>query len=85
MIPKIKSLKPLDGFMLQVLFDDGKDVLYNVREDIEAIPSYQDLKTIHGLFKQAQVDESRTCVFWNDMIDLPGDTIYEYGTERRKL
>ena len=85
MIPKIKSLKPLDGFMLLVLFDDGKDVLYNVGEDIEAIPSYQDLKTIHSLFKQAQVDENRTCVFWNDMIDLPSDTIYEYGTERRAL
>lgn len=85
MLPKIKRLKPLDGFMLQVVFDDGKNVLYNVGEDIESIPSYQDLKTIHGLFKQAQVDKSRTCVFWNDMIDIPSDTIYEYGVEQRNL
>ena len=47
MLPKIKRLKPLDGFMLQVVFDDGKNVLYNVGEDIESIPSYQDLKVIH--------------------------------------
>lgn len=53
MLPKIKSLMPLDGFMLQIVFDDEKNVLYNVGEDIELIPSYQDLKTIHGLFKQA--------------------------------
>ena len=85
MLPKIKSLMPLDGFMLQVIFDDGKIVIYNVEEDIESMPSYQDLKTIHGLFKQAQVDESRTCVFWNDMIDIPSDTIYEYGVEQRNL
>ena len=85
MIPKIKNIKPIDGFMLQVVFDDGKNVLQNVGEDIESIPSYQDLKTIHGLFKQAQVDESRTCVFWNDMIDIPSDTIYEYGVEQRNL
>lgn len=82
MIPRIKSLKPMDNFILHVVFDDGKDVLYDVSEDIAAIPSYQDLKTIHGLFNQAQLDESRTCVFWNDMIDLPSDTIYEYGKER---
>ena len=81
MIPRIKSVKPMDDFMLHVVFDDGKDVLYNVAEDIEAIPSYQDLRTINGLFNQVQLDESRTCVFWNDMIDLASDTIYEYGKE----
>lgn len=79
MIPRIKSVKPMDDFMLQVVFDDGKDVLYNVEDDIDTIPSYQDLKTIPGLFNQVQLDPSRTCVFWNDMIDLASDTIYEYG------
>ena len=29
-----------------------------------------------------QLDESRTCVFGNDSIDIPSDTIYEYGMER---
>jgi hypothetical protein len=82
MIPRIKSIKPLDNYMLHVVFDDGKDVLYNVGEDIDTIPSYQDLKTIHGLFNQVQLDPSRTCVYWTDMIDLASDTIYEYGTER---
>jgi hypothetical protein len=83
MIPKIKSIKPMEGFRLHVVFDDGRDVLYDVEEDIKNIPSYKDLKTIHGLFNQVQLDQSRTCVFWNDYIDLPSDTIYEYGVERR--
>ena len=73
----------MPDYFLHVVFDDGKDVLYDVKDDIQTITSYSDLKTIHGLFEQVQLDQSRTCVFWNDMIDLPSDTIYEYGLERR--
>ncbi|MBQ0167124.1 MAG: DUF2442 domain-containing protein [Treponema sp.] len=80
MIPRIKSLKPLDDFQLQVLFDDGKNVIYNVREDIDSVENFKELETLYGLWKQVQLDESRTCVFWNDHIDLASDTLYEYGT-----
>ena len=79
MIPKIKMVEPMSDFKLKVLFDDGKTVIYNVKDDIETIESYKDLAAVHGLFQQVQLDESRTCVYWNDQIDLPSDTIYEYG------
>ena len=79
MIPKIKMVEPMPDFKLKVLFDDGKTVIYNVKEDIKTIESYKDLAAVHGLFQQVQLDESRTCVYWNDQIDLPSDTIYEYG------
>lgn len=82
MIIKIKSLEPLENYKLYVVFDDGKEVIYDVEDDINEIPSYSDLKNIHGLFKQVQLDYSRTCVFWNDYIDLPSDSIYKYGVER---
>lgn len=81
MIPRIKSVKPMDEYVLQVVFDDGKSVLYDVKEDIDTLPGYSDLKNIQGLFAQVQLDESRTCLFWNEDIDLPSDTIYEYGKE----
>ena len=71
MIPRIKSVKPLEGYLLHVIFDDGKDCIYDVNDDINTIEEYKDLKTIYGLFEQVQLDESRTCVFWNDFIDLP--------------
>ena len=79
MIPRIKSLQPLPDYRLKVSFDDGKAVIYNVLDDAKQIPSYQDLIAIPGLFNLVQLDESRTCVFWNDEIDLPSDQIYEYG------
>lgn len=79
MIPRIKSIKPMQGYILQVVFDDGKKCLYDVNSDIDSIKGYDDLKNIRGLFEQVQLDESRTCVFWNDYIDIPSDAIYEYG------
>lgn len=81
MIPRIKSVEPQKNYILYVIFDDGKTCLYNVKEDIDSIEQYKDLEEIKGLFQQVQLDASRTCVFWNDYIDLPSDTIYEYGKE----
>ena len=69
----------MEDYKLSVLFDDGKKVVYNVVEDIDTIMAFNDLKTIEGLWPQVQVDKSRTVFYWNDWIDLPSDTLYEYG------
>ena len=79
MIPRIRQVTPLPDFRLRVEFDDGKTVLYDVKEDIGQIESYRDLLDVPGLFNQVQLDGSRTCVYWNDQIDLPSDWIYKYG------
>ena len=79
MIYRIKELTPMCHYRLRVVFDDGKTVIYDVKEDIDTIPSFKQLESIHGLFQNVQLDQSRTCVYWNDEVDLPSDTIYEYG------
>ena len=78
MIKRIKSLTPLPDYVLEVSFDDGKTVRYDVKEDM-GLPSYDALRSVAGLFQQVQIDQSRTCVYWNDEIDLPSDILYEYG------
>ena len=78
MIKRIKSLTPLPDYVLEVSFDDGKTVRYDVKEDM-GLPGYAALRSITGLFQQVQLDQSRTCVYWNDEIDLPSDVLYEYG------
>lgn len=78
MIYRIQELKPLPDYQLYVQFDDGKHVVYDVSEDMN-LPGYSVLKEVPGLFSQVQLDPSRTCVFWNDEVDLPSDIIYEYG------
>lgn len=78
MIERIRSIKPLPDYLLDVSFDDGKHVIYDVKDDF-SLPGYSALRDVFGLFAQVQLDESRTCVFWNDYIDLPSHAIYEYG------
>lgn len=79
MIRRIRKVQPMPDFMLDVLFDDGKHILYDVKEDMRDIPNYRLLREVCGLFQQVQLDESRTCIYWNEEIDLPSDSIYEYG------
>ena len=78
MIRRIREIVPQPDMMLAVTFDDGRCVLYDVKEDLH-LPGYDALRTLPGLFQSVQIDQSRTCVFWNDEIDLPSDAIYEYG------
>lgn len=77
---RIKSIQPMPNYVLSVVFDDGRHVLYDVKEDMN-LPGYIVLRDIAGLFQQVQLDKSRTCVYWNNDVDLPSDTIYEYGKE----
>lgn len=78
MIQQISSMKPLPDFLLSVAFDDGKRVIYDVKDDMNLL-GYHLLREVIGLFQQVQLDESRTCVYWNDEIDLPSGAIYEFG------
>ena len=77
---RIKSIQAMPNYVLSVIFDDGRHVLYDVKEDMN-LPGYIVLRDIAGLFQQVQLDKSRTCVYWNDDVDLPSDTISEYGKE----
>ena len=78
MIRRIQTAQPLTDFLLSVSLDDGKRVVYDVKEDM-GLPGYVALRNVGGLFEQVQLDPSLTCVYWNSEIDLPSDTIYEYG------
>lgn len=78
MIPRIKHIEPREDYILHVFFDDGKSVNYDVKDDIKNLPSYRPPLNEHGPFQNLQLDESRTCIFWSDSIDLPSDIIYEY-------
>ena len=79
MIPRISRIEPMADFKIRVTFDEGRTVVYDVGVDIKEIRAFEDLKSVPYLFKNATLDSSRTCIVWNERIDLPSDTIYEYG------
>ena len=78
MYPRIKEVRTMPGLLLDVSFDDGKRVIYDVKEDLH-LPGYSVLRDQRGLFEQVQLDESRTVVYWSEEVDLPSDIIHEYG------
>lgn len=85
MIHRIKSIKALPGYELLVTFDDGKAVIYDVKEEIQSLPGYKRLQAEQGLFERVQFDKSRTCIYWSPEIDLPSDIIYEYGKVKTRV
>lgn len=80
MAHRIRSVQQLPDLVLSIVFDDGRRVLYTVTDDL-ALPGYDALRDVPGLFARVQLDQSRTVVYWTDDIDLPSDTLYEYGRE----
>ena len=76
----IKTLRVLPEYRLQLTFEDGREVIYDVKEDAKTLPSYQPLLTEEGLFESVQLDPSNTCLIWTKEIDLPSDILYQYGT-----
>ena len=83
MIRRIKEIHAEPDYWLDVLFDDGRHVKYDMKEDFH-LPGYSILQEETGLFQQVQVDPSRNCVCWTEEIDLPSDILYEYGTPCRQ-
>ena len=79
MIPRITDAIAQDDFKLLVSFDDGTSVLYDVKDDIETIPSFRTLGLDPKMFNSFTIDESRTVISWTDQIELPSDTLREYG------
>lgn len=79
MIPRIKQIELKDNYLLLIEFDSGEKVLYDVKGDIDTLPDFKVLETEYGLFNHFQIDSSRTCVYWTDRVDIPSDTLLEYG------
>ena len=79
MLFRSKRIEPMADFKLLVDFDEGRRVVYDVMDDIQDIEAFEELRILPGLFENARLDSSRTCVVWNERVDLPSDTIYEHG------
>lgn len=84
MIPRINSITPQNDYKLLISFDSGESVLYDVNDDINHIDDFSILRTEEGLFENVRLDENRTCVYWSDRVDLPSDTLLEYGQRVEK-
>lgn len=74
---RIRSVEPLQGFILRLGFDDGA-----VREiDLEGElwgPVFEPLRRDRQLFRQVRVDEELGTIVWPNGADMDPDVLHGY-------
>ena len=70
----INSAKPLDGFRVEVRFDDGREGVADLTEAIEG-PMFEPLKD-PDVFRTLRVDEELRTIVWPNGADLAPEYIY---------
>lgn len=62
MFHKVKSVKTLPNYRLEITFENNEKKYYDVKPLFEKWVIFQDLKNIQGLFENVKVDAGR---IWN--------------------
>ncbi len=76
---KIKSVLPLDDYILEVNFIEGCKKKYDVKPLIGKIPYFTDLKE-NNLFSKAMVSPGGYAVIWSDEVDLSCNELWDNGS-----
>ena len=79
MFHKVKSVKIISKFILEITFQNNVIKHYDVGLLFEKWKVFQDLKDIDGLFEQVKVDKGGYGISWNDEIDLECEELWEHG------
>lgn len=80
-MPLIKCVKILNNFKIEVVFEDGYIVLYDVKDYANSQLSYNMFLEKPYLFHTFHIDSSKTRIYWNDEFYISSDNIYKYGDE----
>ena len=80
MFHKVKSVRPMDDFVLLVSFSEGVTKTYDVKPLFSKWLAFNELKNNH-LFEEVSVDQGGYGVSWNDDIDLSCDELFYEGKE----
>jgi len=78
MFHKIRSVTPLDDFILRVEFCEGVTKTYDVKQLFNKFKVFNKLKN-NNLFYKVKVDKGGYAVIWNKEIDLACDDLFYDG------
>ena len=78
MFHKIKNVKALKDYILEVTFENGEIKYYDIKPLFNKWSAFQDLENKH-LFEQVKVDTKGYGISWNDDIDLSCNELYNNG------
>ena len=78
MFHKIRSVTPLEDYMLRVEFCEGVTKVYDVKQLFDTFKVFNKLKK-NNLFIKVRVDKGGYAVIWNKEIDLACDDLFYDG------
>ena len=81
MFYKVKSVEPLDNFILQVTFENDIKKYYDLKPIFDRWQEFKILKDNTILFSNVKVDTGGYGVSWNEDIDLSCNELWENGKE----
>lgn len=79
MFHKVKSVKCLDNYILEIVFENNIIKYYDVSNLFKKWTIFNQLKIINGLFEQVKVDKGGYGISWNEEIDLSCNELWENG------
>ncbi len=79
MFHKIKTVKALPNYILEVIFENDEIKYYDVKQLFEKWVIFENLKNVKGLFEQVKVDAGGYGISWNEELDLSCNELYSNG------
>lgn len=79
MLHRIEMIKPLENRILHVIFQNGVEKSFNVRDLYSVFPQFRVFENCDELFMQVTVDVGGYGISWNDELDLCAEDIWENG------
>ena len=77
MFYKVKMVKPLKNYILEITFQNDIIKYYDVSILFERWDVFRNLETNRELFEQVKVDRGGYGISWNDEIDLSCNELWE--------
>lgn len=72
---RVTEVKPLDGFSLQLRFNDGAERVVDLADELWG-PVFEPLKADPDLFHQVRVDEEMGTIVWPNGADMDPDVLH---------
>ena len=73
------AVKFLEDVTLEMTFQDGKVIRYDMSKMFSKYPQLEELRRNRELFINGRLDVGGYAVIWNDDLDFEATGVYEYG------
>lgn len=73
------KVKFLEGVVVELTFQDGKIIQYDLSQLFSKYPQFKELLSNRALFENGKLDPGGYGVIWNDQLDIDATAIYYDG------